>query len=335
MKIIICIIFNLLVISSCQKSHIPTQNKNEIYNFDVVYVYDEYINTFSPNTFLYLFQYKIPLLTKEVIGYNVKFNISFGTTEKDFYNSTKSILRTNQDILKNSYLNITDIKDHEVDYLIGKILSEEHVYRLYHLFNTTNRLEIIEKTSEKNLNNIKSILNMSLPNRDKLFQNQYPFLNRAFYWRMVCANYKNADIIIINMPIVSLNKMMNVKDIADYGFTDRIIAENTQRELNVSSVISTYPLLSKDALFNSLRETAGSEEQVDIFSYYIVQTLAMMLVGYDTIENEPNSIMNEIIGFNYNDWYSNIKNSSRLRPPYKTLKKFPHSYTGSDLSSAP
>ena len=326
MKVIILIILSILVISSCKKNHVTIQNMDKAYIFDIVYVYDEYLNTFPADTFLYLFQYKIPYLTKEITGYNVQFNISLGISEKDFYNSAKLILKTNETTLKNSHLNKFDIKNDELNYLIKSILSKEPPDRLYYLFNSTNIIEIVNKISKRNLNNIKSILNMKLPNREQLFQKKYPFINREFYWRMVCASYRSADIIIVNMPIVSFNKMMNVKGIADYGFIDRIIASNDKRDLNVATVISTYPLLSNDSLFNSIRTKIDIDKQTDIFSYYMVQTLAMMLAGYDIVENEPNSIMNEIKGFNYNDWYSNIKNANQLRQPYKTLKRFPHSY---------
>ncbi len=325
-KLLCTISLSIFLIVSCSENHIKSKPKDETYIIDVAYVFDDALPTFDSNTLLYLFGYRIPYLTKQILGYDVFLNVRTGMTEKEFYNATKRVLKTNTTMLKDSYVNIFDIKGDELKSILSNRIDKEHSFRLDYLFDGASRSQIVEQNAVRNIRNIRSIYNMKLKKREILFQNEYPFINREFYWAMIARGYRSADMIIVNMPIASLNKKMNIKSIADYGFVDRLVSENRERRLGVGSVVTTYPLLTSDSLFNSIRINVDYETQAEIFSYYIVQTIGMMLGGYDVLESEPDSIMNEVVGFQYQTWYSNIKNSTRLVAPYKLLRKYPHSY---------
>ncbi len=320
-------LLSIFAITSCSKNDIKSKPKDKQYIIDVVYVYDEALPTFNSITFLNLFRHQIPYLAKQTLGYDVSFNTKMGMSEKEFYTSTKRILSTHASMIKDSYLNVFDIKQSELSEVFDNAAKRVHYSRLEHLFDTANVPNIVDRYGEKNIKNIISIYNMKLSKRDKLFQNEYPFVNRAFYWAMIAASYKNADMIVVNMPIVSLNKKMDVKSIADGGFVDRVVARNEERGLGVNSVITTYPLLSNDSLFNSMRKNISQEDvQAEIFSYYIVQTIGIMLGGYDTLDNEAFSVMSEIESFQYETWYRNIKSVDKPVPPYKLSKEYQYSY---------
>ncbi len=322
--ILVILLFTYFVIS-CSTNNIKSKPKDKHYIIDVVYVYDEALPTFDSSTFLYLFKYRIPYLTKQILGYDVLLNVKTGTTEKEFYNATKRVLRTNLTMLSESHINLFDTTYDELENAFYNSLSKEHPFRLGYLFATTNINTIVEKYLKKNIQNILSIYNMKLSKREKLFQNEYPLVNRSFYWAMIASSYRSADMIVINMPIVSLDNQMDVKGIADYGFVDRVVAKNRERSMGVSSVVTTYPLISNDSFFASIGGNIDTNSQIEIFSYYMVQTIGMMLGGYDLLENEPSSIMNEVIDFEYKTWYDSIKNTDNLVAPYKLLRKYPYS----------
>ena len=58
-----------------------------------------------------------------------------------------------------------------------------------------------------------------------------------------------------------------------------------------------------------------------MFSYYIVQTVAMLYPKYDIHEFENHSIMAEVKDFDYYTWYNNIINFE-LKQPYKTISEY-------------
>lgn len=325
MKKILIILLSTFVIISCSNNRIESKPKDRHYTIDVAYVYDEALPTFNSATFLYLFKYRIPYLTKKILGYDVFFNVKTGMTEKEFYNATKRVLRTNLTVLSNSHINIFDASDSELEKAFFYSISKEHEFRLDYLFGTTNINVIVEQYLKKNTKNILSIYDMKLKSRERLFQNEYPLVNRSFYWAMIASSYRSADMVIVNIPIVSLDNKMDAKSIVDYGFVDRVVSDNRERDMGVSSVVTTYPLLSSDGFFDTKRGNMDIEVQKEVFSYYIVQTIAMMLGGYGLLENEPNSIMNEVMGFQYKSWYNNIANIDELVAAYKLLRKYPYS----------
>ncbi len=81
------------------------------------------------------------------------------------------------------------------------------------------------------------------------------------------------------------------------------------------AVVSVYPLINGNLKY------ADNQILLNIFEYYILQTVAMMFPKYDIHEFEKHSIMAEVKNFDYYNWFSNIINFD-LREPYKTLKKF-------------
>ena len=115
------------------------------------------------------------------------------------------------------------------------------------------------------------------------------------------------------MPLTSNYRGMSAKSIADGGFVDRIVCENNSiKPCKSISIISTYQFLTSGL---------NNEKLKDIFSYYIVQTIAMMFAKYDIHPDEKHSIMSEVNRFDYVNWYSNIINF-QLKPPYKTIQYY-------------
>ncbi|TKZ36002.1 hypothetical protein [Brachyspira catarrhinii] len=131
------------------------------------------------------------------------------------------------------------------------------------------------------------------------------------YWKIIGkeTNYYNYNMIIVNIP---LNSKVNEGD----KIIDRLIFENKKiKPAKSLAIVSVYPL------FNGNLKYENEKILLNIFEYYILQTVAMIFPKYDIHEFEKHSIMSEVKNFDYYNWFSNIINFP-LREPYKTLKKY-------------
>lgn len=124
------------------------------------------------------------------------------------------------------------------------------------------------------------------------------------YWKIIGKETEYYNMIIINIPLNLENKII-----------DRLVLENKKIKSTKSlAIVSVYPLLNGNLKY------ADEKILLNIFEYYILQTVAMMFPKYDIHEFEIHSIMAEVKNFDYYNWFSNIINFP-LREPYKTLKK--------------
>ena len=97
---------------------------------------------------------------------------------------------------------------------------------------------------------------------------------------------------------------------------DRLVLENKKIKPTKSlAIVSVYPLLNGNLKY------ADEKILLNIFEYYILQSVAMMFPKYDIHEFEKHSIMAEVKNFDYYNWFRNIIDSP-LREPYKTLKEY-------------
>lgn len=134
-------------------------------------------------------------------------------------------------------------------------------------------------------------------------------MHSAEYWKIIGKETEDYNMIIVNIP---LNLKLNEKD----EIIDRLVLENKKIKPTKSlAVVSVYPLINGNLKY------ADNQILLNIFEYYILQTVAMMFPKYDIHEFEKHSIMAEVKNFDYYNWFSNIINFD-LREPYKTLKKF-------------
>ena len=134
-------------------------------------------------------------------------------------------------------------------------------------------------------------------------------MHSAEYWKIIGEETEDYNMIIVNIP---LNLKLNEKD----EIIDRLVLENKKIKPTKSlAIVSVYPLINGNLKY------ADNQILLNIFEYYILQTVAMMFPKYDIHEFEKHSIMSEVKNFDYYNWFSNIINFD-LREPYKTLKKF-------------
>ena len=128
----------------------------------------------------------------------------------------------------------------------------------------------------------------------------------AEYWKIIGREIKDYNIIIVNIPINSNDKLI-----------DRLILENKRINPTKSlAIVSVYSLFSNEKI-----KYADNKTLLNIFEYYILQSIAMIFAKYDIHELERHSIMAEVKDFDYYNWYSNIVNFP-LREPYKSIKKY-------------
>ena len=140
-----------------------------------------------------------------------------------------------------------------------------------------------------------------------LFENKKlsDITSSAEYWKIIGKETKDYNIIIVNIPL-------NLED----KIIDRLVLENKKIKPTKSlAVVSVYPLLNGNLKY------ADEKILLNIFEYYILQSVAMMFPKYDIHEFEKHSIMAEVKNFDYYNWFSNIINFP-LREPYKTLKEY-------------
>ena len=134
-------------------------------------------------------------------------------------------------------------------------------------------------------------------------------MHSAEYWKIIGKETEDYNMIILNIP---LNLKLDEKD----EIIDRLVLENKKIKPTKSlAIVSVYPLINGNLKY------ADNQILLNIFEYYILQTVAMMFPKYDIHEFEKHSIMSEVKNFDYYNWFSNIINFD-LREPYKTLKKF-------------
>ncbi|WP_300703379.1 hypothetical protein [uncultured Brachyspira sp.] len=300
---------------SCQKSNEPLR-KDKIYDVNITYIEDDGIIGFEPKDFIDIFDDDLSELTYNILGYKIKYNLKNGISAHKFYNDNRKIITDNSYIFRRDFIDIKNIDYEQLKKDILYSLSNETRINIKKLFGYeygTHLNIIAENIAPSYRESILNVWKSPVKNRNELLVGSRLFIFTSLYWRAAASEFRDSSIIIVNMPLTANYRGMPAKYIADGGFADRIAAENYHiKPCKSVSIISTYQLLNSD-IDNEIRKK--------IFSYYIVQTIAMMFPKYDMHTDEKHSIMSEIKGFDYADWYSNIVNF-QLKTPYKTIKEY-------------
>ncbi|WP_297206421.1 hypothetical protein [uncultured Brachyspira sp.] len=312
---IIYLFFISIVIFSCTKSTEPL-SKEKNYNVNITYIEDDGINSFEPKDFIDIFDDDLSKLTYEILGYKIKYNLKNGTDDRSFYRANRSIILNNAYIFKRDFIDIRNIDYNVLENDIKNSLSNETSMHIKNMFGYDygTPLEIIAKNiAPSYIESILSVWNSPVKSRNELLVGSRFMMYTALYWRIVAEEFEDSAIVIVNIPIAANYRGMSAKSIADGGFVDRIVVENNHiKPCKSIAVISIYNFLNSDMDNETIKK---------MFSYYIVQTMAMMFPKYDIDREEKHSIMSEVKGFDYFNWYSNIINF-QLKTPYKTIKEY-------------
>ncbi|WP_300366911.1 hypothetical protein [Brachyspira sp.] len=316
MKYLNSIIFLFLIFFlSCQKSNEPLK-KDKIYNVNITYIEDDGIIGFEPSDFIDIFDDDLSRLTYDILGYNIKYHLKNGISDDKFYQDNRKIMIENSDIFKKYFIDIKNIDYEQLEKDILYSLSNETSLSIKKLFGYeygTPLKTIAENIAPSYAQSILNVWNSPVKNRRELLIGNRLFIFTSLYWRIMANEFKDSSIVIVNMPLTSNYRGMTAKSIADGGFVDRIVAENYNiKPCKSISIISTYQLLNSNI---------DNETRKKIFSYYIVQSIAMMFPKYDIHSEEKHSIMSELNRFDYVNWYNNIVNF-QLKEPYKRIKKY-------------
>ena len=300
---------------SCHESTEPL-NKDKIYNVNITYVEDDNIIGFNPGDFLDIFDDDLSKLTYDILGYKIKYNLKDGIDNDKFYRDNRKVIIENSDLFKRDFIDIKNIDYNQLENDILYSLSNETSANIKKLFGYEygTPLKIIaENIAPSYEQSILNVWNSPVKGRKELLDAKKLFIFTALYWRIVANEFRDSSIVIVNMPLTSNYRGMSAKSIADGGFVDRIVCENNSiRPCKSISIISTYQFLNSGI---------DNEKLKNIFSYYIVQTIAMMFAKFDIHSDEKHSIMSEVNRFDYVNWYINIINF-QLKPPYKTIKYY-------------
>ena len=300
---------------SCHESTEPL-NKDKIYNVNITYVEDDNIIGFNPGYFLDIFDDDLSKLTYDILGYKIKYNLKDGIDNDKFYRDNRKVIIENSDLFKRDFIDIKNIDYNQLENDILYSLSNETSANIKKLFGYeygTPLKTIAENIAPSYEQSILNVWNSPVKGRKELLDAKKLFIFTALYWRIVANEFRDSSIVIVNMPLTSNYRGMSAKSIADGGFVDRIVCENNNiKPCKSISIISTYQFLNSGI---------DNEKLKDIFSYYIVQTIAMMFAKFDIHSDEKHSIMSEVNRFDYVNWYSNIINF-QLKPPYKTIKYY-------------
>ena len=316
MKYLSNIVFLFLIFFiSCHESTEPL-NKDKIYNVNITYVEDDNIIGFNPGDFLDIFDDDLSKLTYDILGYKIKYNLKDGIDNDKFYRDNRKVIIENSDLFKRDFIDIKNIDYNQLENDILYSLSNETSANIKKLFGYeygTPLKTIAENIAPSYEQSILNVWNSPVKGRKELLDAKKLFIFTALYWRIVANEFRDSSIVIVNMPLTSNYRGMSAKSIADGGFVDRIVCENNSiRPCKSISIISTYQFLNSGI---------DNEKLKNIFSYYIVQTIAMMFAKFDIHSDEKHSIMSEVNRFDYVNWYSNIINF-QLKPPYKTIKYY-------------
>ncbi|EKV55834.1 hypothetical protein A966_13315 [Brachyspira hampsonii 30446] len=305
----------LLFFLSCQKSNEPLK-KNKVYDVNITYIEDSSIVGFTPGDFLDIFDDDLSDLTYKILGYKIKYNLKNGISYDKFYRDNRKIITENSDIFERYFIDVKNTDSAQLEKDIFYSLSNETSANIRNLFGYeygTPLKVIAENIAPSYQQSILNIWNSSVSGRNELLDAKRLFIFTSLYWRIAANEFTDSSLVIINIPLTSNYRGMSAKSIADGGFVDRIICENNDiKPCKSISIISTYQF------FNS---GLDNETLKNIFSYYIIQSIAAMFAKYDIHSDEKHSIMAEVNRFDYVNWYSNIINF-KLNQPYKTIKYY-------------
>lgn len=300
---------------SC-KNNIEPLNRDREYNINILYIEDNGIESFLPKDFIDIFNYNLSKLTYNILGYKIKYNLSNGMSVNNFYKANRKVIINNAKLFKMDYIDIKNINISKLKNSILSSLSNETSINIKKLFGYDygTPLEIIaENIAPSYLESILNVWDSPVKNRNKLLDGNRFMIYTASYWRILAREFKDFSIVIVNMPITANYNKMSAKSIADGGFIDRLIIENNNIKYSKSlSIISIYNLLNLNTDYETIK---------NIFSYYVIQSVAIMFAKYDINEDEKHSIMSDVYKFDYINWYSNIVNFP-LKSPYKTIKYY-------------
>lgn len=317
----------LFTICSCSMNRpLKRMSSSRTYTIDIAYVEDEALPKLEPSVFFTIFNDRLPKLTKEILGYNIKFNLKVGMNTDSFYDNTRSIMRKESKRFKNENVDIGKEDITILSSLIYQTLLNEDPRRLDKLFfrSTLDKRMIENIITPSIIQNIFTVWYSKALTRKQVLNNERQLMYFAEYWRIIASRYEDAHIIIVNVPLVATYHGMSSKAIAEGGFIDRLVVYNRKsKPMKAAAVLSIFPLLSNDKVFLSKRGEVTSSLVTDIFTYYTLQTVAMMMRRYD-IHDEPYSIMSEVSDFDYKTWYTNIT-TNPLREPYNVLDYYPDS----------
>ena len=317
----------LFIACSCSTNTSLKQIPSNIsYTIDIAYVEDEALPKLEPSVFFTIFDDRLPKLTKEILGYNINYNLKIGMDDNKFYYNTRSIIRKEGKRFKNENIDIQKEDITVLSSLIYETLLNEDHSKLSKLFSerTLDKREVENIIAPSIIQNIFTVWNSKATTRNRVLNTDRQLMYFAEYWRIIASRYEKANIIIVNIPLAATYHGMSTKAIAEGGFIDRLVVYNRKsKPTKTVSVLSIYPLLSDDKVFLSKRGEIDSNLEIDILTYYTLQTVAMMTKRYD-IHDETYSIMAEVPNFDYKTWYSNISNND-LREPYNVLTHYPDS----------
>ena len=312
---IIFLFFISLIIFSCTKSTEPL-NKDKVYNVNITYIEDDGIISFEPKDFIDIFDSDLSELTYKLLGYKIKYTLKNGMTDKAFYRANRTTILNNSDLFKRDFIDIRNIDYDVLEKDIEFSLSNETSVNIKKFFGYDygTPLKVISKNiAPSYVESILSIWNSPVKNRNELLVGNRFMIYTALYWRIIAEEFEDSAIVIVNMPITANYRGMSAKSIADGGFIDRLVVENNHiKPCKSTAIISIYQFLNSNLDNETIKK---------IFSYYVVQTIAMMFPKYDIHSEEKHSIMSEVNSFDYVNWYSNIVNF-QLKTPYKTIKEY-------------
>ncbi|TXJ53916.1 hypothetical protein [Brachyspira aalborgi] len=192
-------------------------------------------------------------------------------------------------------MDFMNIFNHRMPFLTYKILG----YKIKYNLASGNSPQGFYKSNRNILNKKKKLFE----EKNLSFEN---IIYSDKYWKIIGREIENYNIIIVNIPINSNDKLI-----------DRLVLENKKINPTKSlAIVSLYPLLSNEKI-----KYLDNKILLNIFEYYILQTVAMIFAKYDIHELERHSIMAEVKDFDYYNWYINIINFN-LREPYKSIKRY-------------
>ena len=299
---------------SCRKSNEPL-SKEKNYNVNITYIEDEAIQGFRPKDFLDIFDDDLSKLTYDILGYKIKYDLKNGVSSDDFYRVNRKIILNNGSVFRRNFIDIKNISYNELSKYILSSLSNEtsiNIKRLFGYEYGTSLNIIAENIAPSYAQSIINMWNTPLKTRNTLLDGNKFMFYTALYWKIIAREFKDSSLIIVNVPLTANYTGMSAKSIADGGFIDRIVIENNNIKPSKSvAVVSTYTFFQSNTDYETIK---------NMFSYYIIQTIAMMFAKYD-IHEDKHSIMSEVNRFDYVNWYSNIINF-QLKTPYKTIKEY-------------
>lgn len=315
-----------LIIFSCSGGRMKPLNTEKVYTFNVLALHDGRAGLFSYKEYDYLFSTRMKELAKKYLGYDLRFNFLRAESVMAYYKRNEFITRRYKGYFDAYYFDVFGNTNTDISGYLKGLFEKERDNPLLKYFPMINPslpdLAQYKRLSSSYVADIKKVLSHSPFGNIPLYDENVPKLYSYIFWKLAASAEKEADLLIVNIPINAGERKPSLETLAERGFHTGFYSKNKFNKFKAVSVVSTYPFLGTDPILLHNRGLLPKGEKKEAFAVYLLHELGHLLARYDDHPALSPCIMQPTLGLNHYRRYESIKAGRDLKEPYRSLKRF-------------